>query len=346
MDDKAVELVKEVVRAQGAVFIRELLRRKRQDGFPVKIGIGKEQVLENLISAIKKGWLTEKDIDNWLREVEGWGRHHLYPFKANQEIAELEMWENRDILDRALEELSIPIISEDLSLEFPKKLQLTGALHENEQFEIVWKKRSDDWKRAKPLDYKKEIEGDKHEFRAWRLQRGRTLVRFAMRPRVGQAVILNQVPLGKEHKDALHKAQTLVLRLFPKLIPLSISDAVKGLDEADLEGVDGTLGKEQGRIRAQDTRFRAGGASVQFSASEQLVTYNDVEVVRHVREAVPVDEFTGEYAKFHLELRSGTGLNRTVSMSMDGAKRRAYLYAQMTGNEVWAVLDLIFRAAS
>lgn len=69
-DDRASarEMVRTVVMAQGNIFIRDLLRRKK-----IAVGVRKEQFEANLLKAIDDGQITRADVAAWLGEVEGWG---------------------------------------------------------------------------------------------------------------------------------------------------------------------------------------------------------------------------------------------------------------------------------
>jgi hypothetical protein len=69
----ARKLIRSVVLAQGNIFIRELLRRKK-----LPVGVRKEEFEVNLLKAINNGELSLADVTDWLEEVEGWGDQHVY----------------------------------------------------------------------------------------------------------------------------------------------------------------------------------------------------------------------------------------------------------------------------
>ena len=67
------KLVKQVVVAQGNNFIKDLLRATDS-----KIGVTKQDFIQNLDDAIDEGRLTQARLEAWLGEVEGWGDQYVY----------------------------------------------------------------------------------------------------------------------------------------------------------------------------------------------------------------------------------------------------------------------------
>src|SRR5262245_34751968 len=89
------ELAGGVIRAQGNVFIKELLRSKG-----IKLGTTKEDFESNLFTAIDLGQLQLADVEQWLEEVEGWGKQHIYCFAVPDEVAASAELASREAMRR------------------------------------------------------------------------------------------------------------------------------------------------------------------------------------------------------------------------------------------------------
>jgi hypothetical protein len=338
----AVELANEIVATQGSIFVRELLRSKRRTRVPVRIGVTKPEVLGNLVGAIRSGFITLEDLTTWLAEVEGWGKQHAYLFRLSKRLSQDSLWSSAGSFVEGARRKGVRIPNEaGRLLDFPDRLALSALTFRGGQFEAIWRQKEVGWERDSSADLKKTMDGDLYEFRAWRQLLKRSVVRFVLRPTDNRAALLVQLPIGEAHTAAVKSTMTTLGDLFPvtELKPVSVSEAIKAFDQADLSGEEGELPSGRGRIRAQDTRFSAQGATVQFGAEERLGSYNEVTAVRRVREALRPNDFAGDHAKFELDLRSGKGLNRSVTIAMSGADNRIYLFAQMTAPEVWSILD-------
>jgi len=340
--DAAIELANEIVSTQGSIFVRELLRAKRRAHLPVRIGATKPEVLANLIDAIRSGFVTFEDLTTWLAEVEGWGKQHAYLYRVSAQFSRDSLWSSGDGFLEAARRRGVRIPNEaGRLLDFPDRLTLGALTFRGGQFEALWRQKEVGWERDSSADLKKTMDGDLYELRAWRQLLRRAVVRFVLRPTEHRAALLVQLPIGDAHTAAVNTAMSALGGLFPlkELRPVSVSEAIKAFDQADLSGEGGELPGGRGRIRAQDTRFSAQGATVQFGAEERLGSYNEVTAVRRVRQALRPNDFAGDHAKFDLDLRSGKGLNRSVTIAMSGPDKRIYLFAQMTAPEVWSILD-------
>ena len=119
---------------------------------------------------------------------------------------------------------------------------------------------------------------------------------------------------------------------------MKISKVIRSFDDTELAA---TGGRDPGKIIAQNTRFAASGASILFEADPGNKQWKNVAAVRRVRNALRGNEFEGHSALFQLQLRTAEGLDRDVTMSLNGKERRVYLFAQMTVIEVWQVLDKV-----
>ena len=337
------QLAEKIVRVQGTIFIRELLRAKRRSGLSVRIGIRKDEVLANLLTAIEDGHITFQDLTEWLEEVEGWGRHHVYLFRPTQRAIHLPIFNSEEAFQDHVAQVGISTDDSGSRLLFPEKLTLDTVSFDGVIVQLAWKRGRHELVRDSGRDREDVIEGDRYVFKAWRDEPRRVLQRFIMKPADQVAALFVQIPLGLEHSETVDMAREAIAQLVPpeELPAVSISQAVMALDEADLDGHPGQLSDNRGQIQPQDTKFRALGASVQFSADPTLVSYNEIEPVRHVRQALQPEDFSGEFARFTIQLESGTGMSRSVKMYLHGNDNRFYLHSRMTREEVWAVLSKI-----
>ena len=101
-DDKKVlkEQVEQILLMQGNQFIKELLRNNS-----LPIGSTKKNFLTNINKAIDEDHLTRAMIEQWLKEVEGWGNQHLYLFhtpdiKADQVKQKIEQSEHAGLIEQ------------------------------------------------------------------------------------------------------------------------------------------------------------------------------------------------------------------------------------------------------
>lgn len=185
------------------------------------------------------------------------------------------------------------------------------------------------------------IDGDLYEFRAYRQQLNRSVSRFVLIPKQRKAALFVQIPLAdKRHETAIKVASDTLGKVFSwaELEPVLISKAIKSLDQLEL---DAQKPEEHGQVQAQNTKFAATGATVEFDADPGNSAWKNVEAVRRVRKALEHDSFTGASGIFRVRLRPGAGLNRDVVVWLNGKDKRVFLHSQMTADEVWIVLDQI-----
>lgn len=337
-------LLKKIVKVQGRIFIKELLRTKKVKFPGIRLGVSKEEIVNNLENAIEQGYILYDDLKHWVNEVEGWGRQHVYLFHVN-DAAQEPVWESPDnvrgkmgtaLLDDAVWE-------NKGDLTFPKKLTLTNLYYEYPRFECVWHQRVSQLIRESSKDPEsKFIEGDRYEFRAYRHSPLRSVMRFELYLNLSLAALFIQVPLGNDHNDAYLQATDLLNKFFrfKSLSPVDLSSAILALDSLELDL------QADGLLEAHNAKFASQGATVEFAAGRAISGFKQVEAVRNVRRAMDDKAFTGDSAKFKLHLDAGVSkkgeLKRDVIMGLNTGKRdRIYLYAQMTRNEVWHVLNFI-----
>ncbi|HYN82313.1 MAG TPA: hypothetical protein VES88_12485 [Gemmatimonadaceae bacterium] len=344
---RALAIAEQVVMTQGSIFIRELLRNKKREGSKVAIGTTKEEILDNLVKAIRDNVVTAADLDDWVEEIEGWGRQHVYMHRVGQRIVASPALESPAQLLSALRDSKMAATwGKRTSLDFPDELAISRIDFDGDVLQVGWQQRYDRWQREKSLDPPRQtIEGDVYEFRAYRQELLRSVMRFVLFVKSRRAALFIQLPLADPRHQAardLAKATLGKLISWDELKPLSISKAIKAIDEIDLRAP--TSGNAlAGRMQAQNTRFGAGGATVEFDADPAIVAWKNIAAVRQVRNALQLNSFTGHSGKFIVELRSGTGLNRSVIVSLDGRQKRLYLWSQMSATEVWLVLDEVVK---
>ena len=89
MPDAAVDigaLVDEVLASTPLRFVREFLRSQKQTGRRIRIGTTRTEAKKNLHEAIAAGDIGVRDLEDWYREVEGWGKQHLYIFATDRKV--------------------------------------------------------------------------------------------------------------------------------------------------------------------------------------------------------------------------------------------------------------------
>ncbi len=324
-----------VVRAQGNIFIRELLRSR---GVP--IGANKQEFEANLREAIDDGKLTWADVQKWLDDVEGWGDQHIYLFHVPDLVVADEMWIAEEGVRRRLPAALKKLWNADTSLSFPDERTLTGIYFGNDELRYVWHQGARTWVREPGRDLKnKIIRGDRFEFRAYRERPDRSVMRFVVRPKLRLAAAFMQIPWTRAaHEEALEevRAKTGALVDWGTLSPFSASDTIKNLDQIELA----ETAAPPSKISAQRTRLSDAGNYVEFASSTEK-PYKQSQAVRLVRRAVKTEDFRGTVGAFLYQAVTPTGLGRTVRMEIFGEDPRIRLWAQLKANEVWDILQLL-----
>ncbi len=336
-----IEIAESIAKIQGNIFIKELLRKRKQLDPTIIIGINKDEIIQNLIAAIREGKITRLDLDDWIKEVEGWGNQHVYLYEVTRELANNSIWSSTR---RLMEKIKGTPLNrpwgKSVGLKFPEKLKLTRVYFADNKFECVWLQKVTNLKREASKDLRdKKIRGDLYDFRAYRHTPIRTVMRFEMDLRDKIAALFVQIPLKKEHIEAVELAEKTLNYLFNinQLKRINTSRAIKNLDKFDLDSAE----IEKSLVKARNTKFESSGASVEFSANSRINAWKDVRAVREVRLALKDDNFSGENGKFIISLQDRKGMKRDTIMSISGITRRLYLHSQMTAEEVWEVLSLV-----
>jgi hypothetical protein len=340
----AIKIAEKIIRTQGNVFIKDLLRKKKRAEVRIRIGSTKEEILENLVEAIDAGYIVLADLEAWIQEVEGWGRQHVYLYRVSRKLAEEPFWRSSDALQRKLKEHGGLTLTESavLDLDFPQELRISAVSFTDRVFEVIWRRRFEQWDRDESQDEKRTIHGDKYELRAYRQKLSRAVTRFVLKPAERTAAVFVQIPLNDPTHAAARDAvkETLADLLgWENLKAVGLSEAIKLIDQEELKSAQ--AGNDS-QIVAQNTKFAAEGASVAFAADPGNTRWKSIEAVRRVRGALKEKDFSGDSATFQIQLRAEAGMSRDVLMSLHAKQKRVYLSAQMTSTEVWYALEAIF----
>lgn len=335
--DVAADFARTVAMTQGSIFLRELLRQTRREHASVRIGVTKDDIEANLIDAIQSGALTLDALRTWLDDVEGWGKQHVYLFKVDPPRNDAKWAETSRVRTRAIKAGFGAAWGAEPSPTFPDELVLSSVAASNGRFTVRWQQRHDSWRRDAAKDHPSEIiDGDLYEFRAFRQELSRSTMRLVVLPGTRRAALFIQLPIER-HEEVRKAALATAATLFPvaTFTLAKIAAAVKALDQQELD----SNPSEHGRVRSQNTRFSAGGATVAFAANREDEAWKNIGAVRRVRNALDGRDFQGESGKFLVSLRAGPGMHREVVMSLSARDRRIYLWSQMSADEVWLVLD-------
>lgn len=340
---EAIKIAEKIIRVQGNLFIKDLLRKKKRTESRIRIGATKDEILENLVEAINSGYVARTDLDAWTQEVEGWGRQHVYLYRVSQALAAEPYWRSNEALQKKLKQHTSLDITSGVStdLDFPQELRISSATFADGAFEVVWRRRFEQWDRDESKDEKRSIEGDKYELRAYRQKLSRAVTRFVLKPADRSAGLFLQIPLSDPtHAMAREVVKDTLADLlgWANLDPVNLSNAIKLLDQEELESAQ--TGNDS-QIVAQHTKFAAAGASISFDADPGNTRWKSSTAVRRVRSALKNKDFAGDSATFQIQLRAEKGLSRNVLMSLHAKQKRVYLSAQMTATEVWYALDEI-----
>lgn len=208
-------------------------------------------------------------------------------------------------------------------------------------FEVVWRRRFEQWDRDESKDEKRTIDGDKYELRAYRQKLSRAVTRFVLKPDERIAALFVQIPLN----DPIHAiARDVVKDSLSELLgwgnlkAVSLSEPIKLIDQEEMRSAQAG---DDSQIVAQSTKFAAEGASVAFAADPGNARWKSIDAVRRVRGALREKDFSGDSATFQIQLRAEEGMSRDVLMSLHAKQKRVYLSAQMTSKEVWYALNAI-----
>lgn len=314
--------VAQIVLAQGNVFIKDLLRSNK-----ASIGNTKAEFAENLTAAIDAGVITQEVIEAWLAEIEGWGNQHVYLFEPptssrTRVRRTIEASRHADLLDRKV------------SYEFPSTLALTAINLSGDHVSIAWHRSRGGWARAKSKDFQQDEGPDRFEYRAYREQFDRSVVRFEWRQGDPYCAIMVQLPNeDDEHEQALNRVwQDLreVGLVRSPLTKVQLSHAFKKF----------SLTKE---ATVKSTRFTTHGGHVDLVATLSEGGIDDVEAVRNVRRGVEDANFATADGVFSFPVEKYEELSRTIKMEGYGSESRLRIWVQCKREDVHVVLSVIWK---
>jgi len=333
-------LVRGIVLAQGNIFIKELLRQKKD----IKIGATKADFERNMLAAIDEGKLRQSDVDAWLDEVEGWGNQYVYLYKVPVDLSKDPRLSDASALEKMLNKAGLGHLwNKQTSFEFPDALQLTGISFDGSSIRFVWHQGLSSWVKDESKDSlcpAREIDGDWYEFRAYRRRAERSVMRFELSSTLKLAAVFIEPPWGEsEHQKLLEQVANAVAPLlrFDMLTKYPIASSIKKLDYAGMSGA--SLAKQ---VKTQDARLSHGATWVEFATTSKVGDYKSDLTIKGIRAAATSSlPLTGARGTFYFQPQSPKGLQRLVKFQLYGRNRRIRLLAQMTAPEVWQVLNLL-----
>ena len=329
---RAKELARQVVLAQGNIFIKELLREKG------RIGATKEDFGRNLDAAIDDGTLRLADIQEWLQRVEGWGLQYIYLWQVPQTLAGQAKWRDAGTVPRAARTAGLgEFWDAPVAQAFPQTMTLTRLSYLDGRLLFEWHEAGSSWVREPAKDIPPRPEGDDiYRYDAYRQRGERSVMRFEFRP--AQAVAAAFIPLPATtgaHTDALNQMFDSVDALVPRrqLVDFSVGQAISRLDEAQLRA-----GSD---FRTQTTRLSGQGAYVEFGSTVPGHGYREVDSIREVRLSVQPGSVAGNTATIMFSAPAQAGPARQVRVQFYGQYGRIWVRAQMTAEQIWVLLDQI-----
>lgn len=344
------DLIDRIARHQGSIFIKELLRKKRKVSRQIKIGVNKEDTISNLVSALDNQFISSKELIDWIREVEGWGKQHVYLFNYFPSDNNKLSKDKENEIVKILKSKNLDnLINSNPSLNFPNELNIDTISINQTLLSITWHQKYDNWQRDESKDIKdQKIDDDLYEFRAYRQDFIRSVVRLNCFLDKNLVAIFIQLPIGNLHTEALEKVKRFWSDFSGNELfkAVNISKAIKKIDQRDLDTANSRK-SSQPLMESENTKFYAKGATVEFQADRTIGAWKNITAVRQVRKALRTKDFIGKSAKFRVKLNIEQDLkDREVKISMDGRKNKIYLFSQMTNSVVWSIIDDIFRNAN
>ena len=307
------DVINKIVLSQGNDFIKELLRQ-----YSIKIGKTKKDFAKNLIEAVDSETLTQEMIELWLGDIEGWGSQHLYLFEAPK----IDTKKIVNLIDKSGYK---DLLLKGHSYEFPDQFTLSGIELDDASLSLVWHLGKESWPRSRSKDFKDDIDGDSYRFDAYRLKMDRSVMRFHWRFIDDHCVILIHRNKDIDHIEARAVVWNALYEIGVCAEPCSrllLTDAVKAAS------------KKEG---TKQTRMEVDGGYVELKSTLQDGGIQQVEAVRHVRNAVDDSEFVRAQGMFAVNKDNQTG--GAVSVEVSGEEGRIRIWAQCKREFVYFVID-------
>lgn len=349
LNKETKDLIDRIARHQGSIFIKELLRKNRKENRQIKIGVNKEDTISNLVSALENKFISTKELIDWIREVEGWGKQHVYLFISFPSDSNKVSKDKQNEIIKLLKNKKLDkLLNSNPSLNFPDELNIDTISIAHNLLSITWHQKYDNWERDESKDIKNQkIDDDLYEFRAYRQDFVRSVIRLNYMWDKNLVALFIQLPIGNLHTKALEQVKGFWADFWgnDSFKAVNISKAIKKIDQRDLD-TGNSRRSSPSLMESENTKFYAKGATVEFQADRTIGAWKNITAVRQVRQALRTKDFIGKSAKFRVKLNIEQDLkDREVKISMDGRKNKIYLFSQMTNSEVWSIMDDIFRNA-
>lgn len=340
------ELARGVIRAQGNVFIKELLRSKQ-----IRIGATKEDFERNLFEAIENGQLRLADVEAWLEEVEGWGNQHVFLYTVPEDLSATGALSSPEAMRRKVEEAGLEKYWEvPTSQAFPLVLELTAIRFDGQVLRLTWHESNTAWARGKEekkLDRPLDIGLDHYELRAYRQMASRNVMRFEMRlPDRLAAIFLSSTLKESDHAAAVSAVVETLGKLFDMGSLLDrqvlVGDVIKKLDQA----VAGGSKHIASVVRPHSTRLTGKAAYIELGSSTEMGSYLDDPTISSVRSAIRAGELkklAGTSATFEILQQGLSSLSQDVRLHLYGPQKRVRIWKLLRAEEVWTILKLLMQ---
>lgn len=338
------ELARGVIRAQGNVFIKELLRAKK-----LRIGATKEDFERNLFAAIDAGQLRLADVEKWLTEVEGWGNQHVYLFNVSKELAGSPALASTAAMRRKVMAAGLESVWEaETSQVFPDTPQLTSIRYDGDTLRLLWHEGVEGWARGreeKELDYRKEQQNDVYEFRAYRQFLRRAVMRFELRRGEALAATFLSVAIEEPtYKEARLRVEATIARLLDfealRRGQVLVGEVIKKLDQGATVGAKPLASV----VRSHSTRMTGKTAYLELGSKTEDGSYLDDEVIGGVRQSIrgkALARLAGASASFEILQEGLPGLPQDVRLFLYGTEKRVRIWKLLKSEEVWTILRFL-----
>lgn len=324
-----------MIRTQGNRYIKELLRKKN-----IRIGLNKDDFVDNLNKAIDDGQLTLGDVSEWLKEVEGWGNRHVYIYKLLPKLCK-DITESK-IYSRVNKAGLDEVWNAETVLAFPEKPKLTSISFKNSILRIVWQESSPGWTPVPEMNYTEEKGLDTFEYRAYRKIEHRAITRFEAHLDKKLAGLFIAKPIqGSEHQAAITEAKRVISLLMDNSIlekgQVKISIVSRNLDQKNVP----TNVNNIADIKTQKSRLASGGSYIEFAANSNDRAYWEEPAIMNVRKSVRADQLIAFQGLGGVFILKGKDSGRNLRVQLYGKENRVRLWAQMDVNEVWSIINTL-----
>jgi hypothetical protein len=322
------QLVRSLILAQGNVFIKELLRSKKNAGEKVAIGSTKAEFERNLAKAIDDNQITGNDIAAWLALTEGWGGQHVYLYPA------LPTKSVRDLQSQIAASRHGKLLAAGESIAFPEDLQLTAIVVDDEKLLLTWHRGSARFSRAKEMDEPKEVGLDRYELRAYLEHRDRAVVRFEWRFDRPFCGLFVQLAYNDPAHDVVFEEVWDVL--------IAIGAAATRVNPIPLVRAVRTLGELDGSVE-RGSKWSTDGGYVDIYA-DAIGGIAAVGPVARARQGIDVAQFSSADGQFELPTRDAVpGAAARLKLSIYGGEGRIRITSQCRRQQVYDLVDEIWR---